>query len=135
MTEFLLANILWASLAAIAAVGLVWTIIRDGAKLIDHDAAILLIKSDGGVFVDLRTAAAFTAGRIAHARHIPAAELKKRAAEIERYREKPVVLVCDNGMQSRRSLRELVALGFAQARALRGGMVAWTDAQLPVLRK
>lgn len=135
MTEFLLANLGWTLLAAAAAGGAAFTTVRSGAKLVDHSDAVLLIKRDKGVFVDLRAAADFARGRIAQARHIPGDEIQKRAAEIDRYREKPVVLVCENGMQSRRRARELAALGFKQARVLRGGMAAWTDAQLPVLKK
>ncbi|MGI9298652.1 MAG: rhodanese-like domain-containing protein [Gammaproteobacteria bacterium] len=135
MAEFLLANIFWACLAATAAAGLAFTIVRDGAKLVDHSDAVLLVRREKGVFVDLRGAADFARGRIAQARHIPADEVKQRAAEIERYREKPVVLVCENGMQSKRRTRELAELGFKKVRALRGGMVAWVDAQLPVLKK
>ncbi|MBE8159034.1 MAG: rhodanese-like domain-containing protein, partial [Betaproteobacteria bacterium] len=46
-----------------------------------------------------------------------------------------VVLVCQNGMQSRRRAQELAAAGFREVRAMRGGMSAWLDAQLPVFSK
>ena len=135
MSEFMLANIPWVALAVFSATGLIWTLIRDGAKLIDHADAVLLIKRDKGIFVDMRTAADFAGGRIAQARNIPAAELKNRAAEIDRYREKPVILVCQNGIQSRRQTRDLSDLGFLHVRAMRGGMSAWMEAQLPVFKK
>lgn len=135
IVAFLLANVFWAGLAAAAAGGLAFTIARDGAKLVEHSDAVLMVKRDKGVFVDLRGAADFARGRIAQARHIPAADIKTRASEIERFREKPVVLVCENGSQSKRRARELADLGFKQVRAMRGGMAAWTDAQLPVFKK
>ena len=135
MAEFLLANWFWAGAAMLSAAGLALTLARDGAKLVDAADAVLLVKRDNGVFVDLRGAADFARGRIAQARHIPAEEVKNRAAEIDRFREKPVVLVCQNGMQSKRRTRELTELGFKQVRAMRGGMAAWTDSQLPVLKK
>ena len=135
MVEFLLAHWFWAGLAAFSAAGTAWTVARAGAQVIDQADAVLWVKNGRGVYVDIRSPAEFANGRIADARNIPAAELARRAAEIDRYREKPVVVVCDNGMQSRKRARELADLGFTQARALRGGMAAWLDAQLPVFKK
>ena len=130
-----MANLGWALLAALAAGGVIATTLRDGAKLVDHSDAVVLVKGGKGVFVDLRGAADFARGRIAQSRHIPGDEIQKRAAELDKYREKPIVLICENGLQSRRRARELAALDFKQVRVLRGGMLAWTDAQLPVLKK
>ena len=135
MIDFLQAHIHWLLLAAAAAGGLIWTLLRDSAQSIDHAESILWIKQDKGVFVDLRSAADFGRGRIAHSRNIPFAELKERAAEIDRYREKPVVLVCANGTESRRSVRLLTEIGFGKVRAMRGGMGAWLEAQMPVFKK
>lgn len=135
MVEFALANMFWVVLAAAAAAGIVWTVLRDNAQSVEHSEAVLWVKNGKGVFVDIRSAADFAGGRIAQSRNIPAAELKNRAAEIDRYREKPVVLVCQNGMLSRRRARELADSGFTQVRAMRGGMSAWLDAQLPVFSK
>lgn len=135
MIDFLQAYIHWVVLAAAATGGLGWTLLRDSAQSIDHAESILWIKQDKGVFVDLRSAADFGRGRIPHSRNIPVAELKKRAAEIDRYREKPVVLVCANGAESRRNVRLLTEVGFSKVRAMRGGMGAWREAQMPVLKK
>ena len=135
MVEFALANIIWVVLAAAAAAGLGWTMIRAGAQSIEHAEAVLWVKSGKGIFVDIRGAADFSRGRIAQSRNIPAEDLKNRAAEIDRYREKPVVLICQNGMQSRRRAQELASAGFKNVRAMRGGMAAWLDAQLPVFSK
>ncbi|MBE8158230.1 MAG: rhodanese-like domain-containing protein, partial [Betaproteobacteria bacterium] len=128
MVEFALANIGWVALAVAASAGLAWTVVRDGAQSIEHSEAVLWVKSGKGIFVDIRAASDFSRGRIAQSRNIPAEELQNRAAEIDRYREKPVVLVCQNGMQSRRRAQELAAAGFREVRAMRGGMSAWLDA-------
>jgi rhodanese-related sulfurtransferase len=46
--------------------------------------AINLVNSEGGVFVDLRDAAAFKQGHIVDAMHIPMAKLAERSGELDR---------------------------------------------------
>ena len=135
ITEFALENIFWVGLAALSASGLMWTLIRDNAQSVDAADAVLLVKRDKGVFVDIRSAADFAAGNIAQSRNIPAAELPKRTTDLDRYRDKPVILVCQQGNTAKRQVRTLTALGFSQVRVLRGGINGWLDAQLPVSGK
>ncbi|MGU9952060.1 MAG: rhodanese-like domain-containing protein [Gammaproteobacteria bacterium WSBS_2016_MAG_OTU1] len=134
MIEFALANLPWVLLAVASSAGLTWILLRDNAQMIDQNEAVLLIKKGKGVYIDMRSSTDFASGRIAESRNIPATELKNRVGEIDRYREKPVVLVCQNGTQSRRQARQLSDMGFRQVRALRGGMGAWIEAQLPVFK-
>lgn len=46
----------------------------------------------------------------------------------------PVVLVCRSGRRSAWVARELAERGFTQVYNLAGGMIAWNEAGLPVLR-
>ncbi|AKQ69906.1 Rhodanese-related sulfurtransferase [Myxococcus hansupus] len=49
-------------------------------------------------------------------------------------RQAPVVLVCRSGARSARAAVQLVGLGFTRVMNMRGGMLAWNTAQLPVVR-
>ena len=45
---------------------------------------------------------------------------------------KPVAVICRSGMRSARAAKLLAAAGFADVSNVRGGMMAWTSANLPV---
>ena len=64
-----------------------------------------------------------TLGHIATARHIPLAELKARAAELDPHR--PVVAVCRSGTRSAQACALLGKVGFQHVANLAGGMLRW----------
>ena len=88
-----------------------------------------LAGSSGPLVLDVREPAEFRAGHIPGARHIPLAALKQRMHGLPRDRE--IVCVCRSGNRSRAAVSQLTAAGF-QAVNLRGGMLAWSGAGLPV---
>ena len=69
-------------------------------------------------------------GHIPGAESIPLSTLAAGAASLPR--ERPVVTVCRSGGRSGKAALELATLGFARVASLRGGMVGWTEQQLPV---
>ena len=73
---------------------------RKSGPSVSPQQAIGLINSEHGVFLDLRDAADFKQGHIVEALHIPATKLQARIAELEKYRDRPIVLVCKMGQQS-----------------------------------
>jgi rhodanese-related sulfurtransferase len=108
---------------------------RKSGPSVSPQQAINLINSENGVFVDLRDAADFKQGHIVEAMNIPATKLASRMAELEKYRERPVVLVCKMGQQSGAAGKQLKAGGFSQVYKMTGGMMEWTNLQLPTVRK
>tara|TARA_R110001599_G_scaffold353459_1_gene592482 strand:- start:187851 stop:188270 length:420 start_codon:yes stop_codon:yes gene_type:complete len=108
---------------------------RKSGPSVSPQKAINLINSQQGVFVDLRDSAEFKLGHIVDALHIPSAKLAARIAELEKYKDKPIVLVCKMGQQSAAAGKQLNAAGFGQVYKMTGGMMEWTNLQLPVVRK
>ena len=133
--EFLLENVFWVGLACVSLAGISWTLRRDSVSSIDPSEAVLWLKKGKGIVVDVRAAAEYARGRIPLSRNIPSEELGGRMGELEKFRERPVLLVCATGTASGKSARELAAKGFAQVRAMRGGMGAWVQAQMPIFKK
>ena len=131
MADFLLANWFWLALAAASAGGLSWSFVRGAAVALEPGLAVQVVEREGGVFLDIRSAEEFARGHIVRAVNLPVDDIAKRAREISRHKEKPVVVVCQNGMRSRQTVRKLAELGFQRPAALSGGMAAWRDAQLP----
>ncbi len=73
------------------------------------------------------------AGHIAQARSLPAAEVEQKAAGLPK--NKPLILVCEQGRDASRIAARLRAQGFADVATLDGGMRAWFAAGLPVTQK
>lgn len=79
--------------------------------------------------VDVREPEEYRALHISGARLIPLGELGKRLKELPKNKE--IVCVCASGSRSSSATRQLVAAGY-QAINLKGGMLAWERANLPV---
>ena len=78
--------------------------------------------------IDVRPASEYGGVDIAGARRIPLGELAGRMGEIESWKDKPVVVVCQVGGSSMQACRMLAAAGFQQTMNLEGGIVAWQQA-------
>jgi rhodanese-related sulfurtransferase len=103
-----------------------------GMVAVDATAAVALINNDG-IVVDLRGKDSFERGHIVNAKHIPFDELEAGKAKIEKFKNKPLVAVCDAGNMSTRAVAALREAGFVSAYTLKGGMNSWTQAGLPVV--
>jgi rhodanese-related sulfurtransferase len=96
---------------------------QDAVKLINGDAVV----------IDLRSAEAFARGHIVHARNIPFDELPARADALDKYKSKSIVAVCDAGTTSGKAVQMLRKAGINEVYGLRGGIAAWTQANLPLV--
>ena len=133
MIDFALQNWFWLFLAAASGSGMIWTFARGGAKRLDPARAVALVNLERGVFVDIRGDEEFARGHIARARHIPIDKIDSRADDLTKFRDKPVVVVCGNGLKAPQIERKLAARGFQQTFALAGGVAAWIESQLPLV--
>ncbi|NOJ82812.1 rhodanese-like domain-containing protein, partial [Myxococcus xanthus] len=84
--------------------------------------------------VDVREAAELDGilGHVAGIRHAPLATVPDVVDTWPR--DTDVVLLCRSGARSARAATGLVTLGFTRVMNLRGGMLAWNTARLPVVR-
>jgi rhodanese-related sulfurtransferase len=74
-------------------------------------------------------------GHIAGARLIPLRELPERAeAELASFKDKDVVVICRAGVRSVTAAAILTGLGFENVCSMKGGMLDWNDARLPIER-
>ena len=106
---------------------------RKSGPSLSPQKAINLINAEQGVFLDLRDASDFKQGHIVDALHIPSAKLPERMAELEKYRDKPIVLVCKMGQQSSAAGKQLKAKNFEKVYKMTGGMMEWSNLQLPTV--
>ena len=62
--------------------------------------AVQLINQKNAVVLDVREATEYAGGRIANAKQIPLSQLASKLKELEKFKEKPVIVACRAGMRS-----------------------------------
>lgn len=97
--------------------------------------AVQLINRKDAVVIDVRDIGEFEAGHIAGAKHVPEAQLAERIKELEKFKERPVILTCRTGMRSGSAVKTLRGNGFTEAVNLDGGIGAWEQAGMPLQKK
>ena len=100
-------------------------------------AAIQLINSDDEevVLLDVRESAETTAGKIMKALQIPVGSIAQRVGELDKHKNKSIIVYCKTGARSGLACKQLIKAGFEKVYNLSGGMTAWQEAHLPVSRK
>lgn len=98
-------------------------------------AAIQLMNNEEPVLLDVREKAELKQGSLEGAKHIPVGSLGKRISELEKYRERSILVYCRSGHRSTGACKELQKHGFERVYNLQGGILAWIDAKLPVVKK
>ncbi|MGQ0429654.1 MAG: rhodanese-like domain-containing protein [Gammaproteobacteria bacterium] len=105
----------------------------DGGAAVAPNEAIRLMNA-GAVLVDLRAANQFKDGHIAGARNIPGDQIASDPKALERLSGKKLVLYCDTGTTTGAALRTLARAGAKDVFSLRGGLAAWKQENLPVVK-
>jgi rhodanese-related sulfurtransferase len=97
------------------------------------NAAVLAQKlEDDTVYVlDVRRPSEWRHGHIHGSQNVPLLQLKRRVTTLPK--DKTIVTVCASGHRSNAAARTLLRAGY-QVENLKGGMHAWTRANLPVER-
>ncbi len=115
---------------------LAWHVVSDpgGKGAVDPAGATAMINHDDALVLDVRPMADFNKGHIVNAMNIPINGLGNSLKQLEKHRERPIIAVCRSGSSSNAACRMLKKEGFEQVKNLRGGMMAWESANLPVKR-
>ena len=114
---------------------LVWSLLGDqiaGIKPLLPQAATLLINHENAIVLDVREENEYTQGHILNSMHIPLSQLSERISRLEKYRDRPIIASCMSGSRSGRACSLLKKNGFEKVHNLKGGIVAWQNANLPL---
>ena len=87
------------------------------------------------VVLDVREPAETVGGKIAKAIQIPVGAVTKRIGELEKHKDKTLLVYCKTGARSGTSCKELSKNGFDKVFSLSGGITAWQQAHLPISKK
>ena len=94
--------------------------------------AVQMINQKNAVVLDVREAAEYSSGRIANAKQIPLSQLASKLKDLEKFKEKPIIVACRAGLRSAGACKLLKKNAFNQVYQLKGGLTAWQQANLPL---
>jgi len=135
--EFVQNNLLLVIVAAASGAMLLWSFFGNrvsGITAVNTLEATRLM-NDEALILDVREDSEWAVGHIPNARHIRLGQLSEQIAQLEKYKDKPVVVYCRSGNRSARACALMKKAGFNNANNLAGGIVAWEQANLPITRK
>lgn len=105
-----------------------------GFKAVTPAQLTALINHDNALLVDVSAAADFEKGHIAGAKAVAMSQFDPENKVLAKAKELPVAVVCRNGTTSGEAARRLVKAGFHKVYWLDGGVAAWQQADLPLLK-
>jgi rhodanese-related sulfurtransferase len=98
-------------------------------------AAVQLMNNEEVVVLDVREASETADGKITKAIQIPVGALKTRIGELEKHKNKTLLVYCRTGARAGAACKELSQAGFDKVYSLNGGLMAWQEAHLPISKK
>jgi rhodanese-related sulfurtransferase len=134
MFEFLQHNILLVVVVVTSGSLLLWPMLRPPGRELSSTDATIKINRENAVVIDVRTPEEFVTGHVPESINIPREKLKERLAEIEKFKDRPIILNCASGVRSGGACGELKRLGFENVFQLSGGMNGWLQAGLPMAK-
>jgi rhodanese-related sulfurtransferase len=125
--------------AFVAFLGLLfWTEVArkvQGLKELSPALAVPWINDPNAVVIDISPVADFNKGHIVNARHYQASHLAKPDAEIQKLKDKKLLVVCKTGQTAMGAAASLRKMGASEVAVLKGGMAQWRSDQFPVTTK
>ena len=109
------------------------TLLKGGGKTVGVQQAVQLANQNQGLFLDVRSHESFKAGSIPQARNVPAADIASKLGTLPK--DKPIIVVCDQGRDSARVAGSLRKQGYTEAVSLDGGLRGWVQAGMPLSKK
>ena len=132
--KFVMDNIFLIAVAFVSGAMLVWPMVRRGAggPSVNTLEATQLINRQDALVVDVREQAESAQSHILNARLLSLSQLEARIGDIEKFKDKPVIVYCASGSRSNSAAAILRKSGFSNVANLSGGFAAWQQAGLPV---
>lgn len=132
--KFLIDNIWLIGIALVSGGALLWPSLQRRGDKVSTLQATQLINQGKSVILDVREPSEFAAGHLRDAKNIPLKELSNRTSELDKFKSKAVIVVCQTGTRSGKAVAQLKKAGFAEAFSLEGGISAWQAQGLPMAK-
>ncbi len=122
---------LFAALLATLAL-LLFTESKKGGTSLSTHAAVQMINKENAAIVDIRLKKDFKTGHITDSINIPYADMDRRIGELEKYRNRPIIIVCNLGQTASGAVKKLHDAKFETVSRLSGGITEWKTQNLPL---
>ncbi len=132
--KFILDNILLISIVILSGGALLIPALMPRGKRASTLDVTQMLNRGKTVVLDIRTTEEFAAGHLRDAKHIPLADLASRLGELDKFKDKSVIVVCQTGARADKAMAMLSAAGFTDVVGLDGGLAAWQAANLPTVK-
>jgi len=106
-----------------------------GVANVNPTQALQLINRQDAIVLDIREAGDYKTGHIPAARHLPMSKLQGRLGELQKFKDKPIIVYSGAGGNVGNACNILKKNGFSAVHQLSGGLPAWQNANLPVTKK
>lgn len=133
--KFFIDNILLLAIVLVSGGALLWPVLTQRGKRVSPLEATQLINRGKALILDVRDSTEYAAGHLTDAKNIPLADLAGRVGELEKFKAKSVIVVCQSGARAATAAGLLQKAGFADIVNLDGGVAAWKSAGLPLVGK
>lgn len=94
-----------------------------------------MINHQDALVVDVRPAADYAKGHIINAINIPVTTLASQLGQLNKHKNRPIIVTCRSGAQSSAACKQLSKEGYENVHNLKGGILAWQSENLPVTTK
>ena len=108
--------------------------VKRGGRTVTPQELVNMVNVQGAVVLDVRESTEFNIGHIVDSVNIPFGSLNTRLGELEKYKEKVIVITCKMGQQAGQAGSILKKAGFENVTRLKSGMTGWRNENMPVVK-
>ena len=107
---------------------------KKGGQRISPNDLTRIVNKENGMIIDLRKKELFETGHITGSKNIPSADFDNNSSDLDKHKDKPIILICEMGRDSANIGEKLQKRDFKQTLILKGGMLTWVEESLPLVR-
>jgi len=137
LIPFLIENWPFVGLFCLLLLGYLFLEFKDklmGVSALSSSAAVQMINQKNTIVIDVRDKTDFDAGHVTGAINCQQQALADKLPLLQKNKTDPVVVICNNGVQSRRCAAIIKNSGYESVYTLKEGLNAWQKDQLPLVK-
>lgn len=116
-------------------IGLLINESKKGGASLSPTQLTQLVNHEDALVIDIRKKDEFKQGRIPGSVHYEYSSLNSKLSELEKHKERPIIVVCKTGTTAGAAGAMLRKAGFTKVNKLSGGIYEWQAQKLPLVKK